>query len=41
MTLGGHLSFYYKIKLLAQIAENRICMGQWAFKILAELSLTC
>ena len=28
-----------RVKLLTQSAENRICMGKWAFESLAELFL--
>ena len=28
-----------RVKLLTQSAENRICMGKWAFEILAILFL--
>ena len=28
-----------RVKLLTQTAENRICMGKWAFEILAILFL--
>ena len=28
-----------RLKLLTQSAENRICMGKWAFEILAILFL--
>ena len=43
MTLGTQLSFYIRpkneVKLLTQSAEKWICMGKWAFEILAELFL--